>query len=281
MADDSVSAWWSPDHSRLAFEAGGQALAEIYVWDVEREDLVRVTRNRTYDQHPSWSPDGELLVIQRHGEAHQSDGEIFIVQANGEGDPQRLTRNDFGDRNPVWSPNGETIAYTSDRGIFVYSLSEANQTRITRAGLRDSALSWSPDSKWLLFVRSFSESSSIMKIRSDGQRIQRLTTGSVDTEPQWAPGGSRIALVRCSTATQCVLGVMPSAGGEVTVITGDISGGVGPGDFYPRWHPRGTRIVFDGRVNGSQAVQSVRANGGPVTTLATPPSNATYWGLGW
>lgn len=58
---------WSPDERRLAFSArsltnGGDA-REIFVVDVEGEELVQLTSDDMDDLQPVWSPDGSQLLF--------------------------------------------------------------------------------------------------------------------------------------------------------------------------------------------------------------------------
>lgn len=55
---------WNPDGNRVAFSGfveGGYR--DIYVYDIEADDLKRVTADRHIDMSPSWSPDGRYLLF--------------------------------------------------------------------------------------------------------------------------------------------------------------------------------------------------------------------------
>lgn len=50
----------------------------------------------------------------------------------------------------------------------------------------DHALSWSPDEKWLVFLREQQGLYGIFKIRADGTGLQNLTNSpEFDTQPVW------------------------------------------------------------------------------------------------
>jgi TolB protein len=62
---------WSPDGRRIAFSAepvsaevaAASALEEIYVLELATRELIRVTFDAARDVTPTWSPDGERLLI--------------------------------------------------------------------------------------------------------------------------------------------------------------------------------------------------------------------------
>src|SRR6185436_7429245 len=66
---DSGSAL-SPDGSRVAFARldPDTQLSDLYVIDVDGENLVRVPVEGTDDYAPKWSPDGKSLVFERNPE---------------------------------------------------------------------------------------------------------------------------------------------------------------------------------------------------------------------
>jgi TolB protein len=84
------NAEWSPDGTRIAFAAfvvledgsiegldGHAALdAEIFVIDVETQELTRVTDNEWDDTTPTWAPDGERLLI---ASLREGDTDLWLV----------------------------------------------------------------------------------------------------------------------------------------------------------------------------------------------------------
>ncbi len=102
-------------------------------------------------QNAALSPTGARAVIEAHGE-------IFTVPAE-KGDTRNLTNtSNAAERSPAWSPDGKTIAYFSDAsGEYQLYLREQNGFKTPTAvdlGPNPSffyALTWSPDSKRLLY----------------------------------------------------------------------------------------------------------------------------------
>ncbi len=108
---------WSPDGSRLAFDAlyGGG----IWIVGVDGSGLTELSGRGAA---PRWSPTGRQL-------AFQSAGGIWVINADGSG-PRLVVP---GGRDPVWSPDGSRIAYEarirSTRRIWWDTRSNAGHSR--------------------------------------------------------------------------------------------------------------------------------------------------------
>jgi hypothetical protein len=54
---------WSPDGRYIAFSGTDGGLSDLFLYDLEAEDVVRLTDDRYGDLQPSWSPDGRTLAF--------------------------------------------------------------------------------------------------------------------------------------------------------------------------------------------------------------------------
>ncbi len=111
---------WSPDGGSVAFTRGFATgdTGDIYVLDLQTEELVQVTDTPAYDHQVGWAPDGSRLVFER--DFIQSSA-IVTVDPDGS-DPVRLTTGPHFDVGPAYSPDGRRIAFGSDRGDFLGDL---------------------------------------------------------------------------------------------------------------------------------------------------------------
>lgn len=123
---------WSPDGRRLAFSARVEGQSEVFAYDLEAEELVRLTEDAAEDRHPAWSPDGSRLAFasDRSGEGFQlyrmdaeggpagrlSDAAWLLAAAEAAGRPNREARVSRWPRlggaeawAPRWSPDGERL----------------------------------------------------------------------------------------------------------------------------------------------------------------------------
>jgi serine/threonine-protein kinase len=99
----------SPDGKRLAFELPtSPAQADIWVKDLERDTLSRVTHLPGRNNFPLWTPDGNSIVFISDSQATPG---IYWIRADGVGEPQRLTDKDY--QAPTsFSPDGKRLAYS-------------------------------------------------------------------------------------------------------------------------------------------------------------------------
>ncbi len=54
---------WSPDGRYIAFTGMAGGLSDLYLWDLETEQLERLTNDPYADFHAAWSPDGNTLAF--------------------------------------------------------------------------------------------------------------------------------------------------------------------------------------------------------------------------
>jgi len=96
----------SPDGNRLAVEVAG----DLYVQDLQRGTVTRLTFDAALNRHPVWTPDGRHIVYA--SDFPNSDGEFAIwwIRGDASGQPEKL----FGERTPLqvfsMSPDGRAIA---------------------------------------------------------------------------------------------------------------------------------------------------------------------------
>lgn len=179
---------WSPDGSKLAFRSVLPSPVGAYgrIFVVNRDgsglrQLTPETTGYTYDDGPSWSPDGTRLVFSR-------DGGLFVINADGTG----LTSLGVNGMYPAWSPDGSQIAYhTFVNGIltiFVVGSNGAGARRLTTPADGDQMARWSPDGRQLVFQRAEGGVSHLYKIGADGSGETKLSTGTHhETWGSWSP----------------------------------------------------------------------------------------------
>lgn len=109
LVDAGADLVWSPDSRHVAFRSDRDRNPEIYVLDVDLQQVVNISNHRAIDFEPDWSPDGTQIVF---GSNREGDGEIFIIRGDGSG-LYRLTSG--GGWRPSWSPDGGQIAFFSNR----------------------------------------------------------------------------------------------------------------------------------------------------------------------
>ena len=84
-------------------------LPDVWILEIERDMLTRLTFDDGVDEQPLWSPDGSWIYFDSdrlHGVA-----EIYRRKADGSGDAERLTTSDNAQHPRSISPDGKTVVF--------------------------------------------------------------------------------------------------------------------------------------------------------------------------
>lgn len=108
---------------RYHFKADGEGYLErkrnhLYVFDIATQQLDTITTGDYDNIRPAWSPDSKQLafVSNRTEDADRNDNtDIWIIDAKRGATPRQLTKWIDSDDAPSWSPDGKWIAYLKSR----------------------------------------------------------------------------------------------------------------------------------------------------------------------
>lgn len=223
----------------------------------------RVTRDRSHDTQPAWSPDRRRIVFlsDRTGPI-----DVYTVRPDGSG-RRRLTRGAARERDVAWSPDGRRIVFATDRDggepeIYTMRADGTGKRRLTRTSrwVMDVHPQFSPDGRWIVFAsnRTGYFNLEIHRMRArDGGGLKRLTRFGTngdgepgdDAMPEYSPDGTRIAFVSDRSGSHQIW-TMAADGGDPRPVTAHARRSA----YFPRWSP-------DGR---SLAYMTARENGGAV-----------------
>jgi serine/threonine-protein kinase len=148
----------SPDGRRLAMEVSDGPTKDIWVYDLGRDTMNRVTWDGNANHAPIWSPDGRYIVFG------SADG-LSWRRADGASKPQLLirTKNTLSTVSP-WSFSGNRLAYFEldpETSYDLWTVHLENDTTGLRAGKPEVFLhtssderfpSFSPDGRWLAYT---------------------------------------------------------------------------------------------------------------------------------
>ena len=186
-----ASIWYpalSHDSSRLAFmieKSNGDA--DIWVMDLARSVMMRLTSSLTHDSLPIWSPDDRSLVFA-------ADRDLYRIPADG-GRPELLLRSALQKEPTDWSNDGRTILFTEQgptNAIKALTLSDGAVRTIVQTRFLQSWARFSPNGEWIAYQ---SNESGVFEIY-----VQRFLDGAFKTRistkggarPQWSRDGSKI-----------------------------------------------------------------------------------------
>lgn len=201
---------WSADGRRVVFAARPSARSrrtELYSVRADGRRLRRVTRNRRYEQSPSWSPSGHRIAFVRMRLRGVND-ELWVMHADGSS--QRFLTRVSSVAEAEWSPDGDQIAYVApDDNIALIDPDTGERARVTQEpeGALVGDLSWSPDGQWLAFSETRCgpcDDASLAKVRRDGTGQRKIEPGTrfeLDSgAPNWSPDGRFISFCRRNDA---------------------------------------------------------------------------------
>ncbi len=111
----------SPDGNRLALSVAG----DLFVHDLQRGTVTRLTFDASLNRHPVWTPDGRHIVYGSDVPASDGEFRIWWIRSDGSSQPQKL----FGERTPLQvssiSRDGRTLAFVrtaKERAFEIWTL---------------------------------------------------------------------------------------------------------------------------------------------------------------
>lgn len=106
---------FSPDGKKIAFSGSKDAKFDIFVLDLDKDTITRLTDDEIFDGAPVFSPDGKSIVMISVVGAG-AHGKIFRMDLDKPGVRIPMTTGDTNENDPIYSLDGKRIYYTSDRG---------------------------------------------------------------------------------------------------------------------------------------------------------------------
>ena len=150
----------SPDGGRIVVYAAEQML-DLWVWDVVRLTLTRLTFTPGIDSYPVWTPDGRRLLWASDREGGRN---LYAQAADGTGAVERLTTSPNLQNATAVTPDGtrliftETAPQTGDDVMQVSVTGTHTVTPLVRTPAAERNGIVSPDGRWLAYEASDSGS---------------------------------------------------------------------------------------------------------------------------
>ena len=188
---------------QIAFASDRTGMPQIYIANVDGDDIRPITNLSDGACQPDWSPDGEKIVFVSPCEVNQDifkNASLYIVDADGK-NLNLLTSTPGGDFEPAWSPDGTQIAFTSLRDghmqIYTINIEDKSVLRLTETGKDDYARqpAWSPFSNQIAYSHRRYGIYQIWTMTNTGQSPEQITRSGEaywDTHPVWSPDGTVI-----------------------------------------------------------------------------------------
>ncbi|MDA2938462.1 protein kinase, partial [Acidobacteria bacterium AH-259-A15] len=184
----------SPDGQRVALSIQ-QESRDVWVYELARGTLTRLTFRQAAEFGPIWTPDGARVIYQ----SEQPQYDLYWRRADGSAPEEPLLSSDYDKRPSSISPDGKVLAFTEinpDTGEDIWLLplegkSEPKPFLDTPFGEEFAA--FSPDGRWLAYQSNESGRDEVYVTAYPdpaGGRWQISTDGG--TEPLWARSGKEL-----------------------------------------------------------------------------------------
>jgi serine/threonine protein kinase/Tol biopolymer transport system component len=225
----------SPDGTRVVLDAlnTGTYTKDIFVMDLGRGALLRLTSWPGNATFPIWSPDGQAIIYA----SDRDDGfwRLYRRRADGGGGDERVTTTSDAMRPLSWSPDGQSVLYES-RALGVLPLVGV---RTPRAFDKTVPTAWdgqvSADGHWVAYAADEAGGISNIHVQSypsPGGGKWQASTGVGGIAPRWRHDGRELYYYSADGSIMSVP-VTRSAplelGTPVPLFKANLLGGVVPG----------------------------------------------------
>ncbi len=191
----------SPDGQQVAVTITS-GTSELWIYDLTRGSLTRLTSEQGSSINPLWTPDGRRVVYRSN---KAGTWNLYWRPADGSGAEERLTTADESDTPSSWSPDGKVLAFAKGtREIWILPLEGDRKPQpFLRTSSSNMTPQFSPDGHWLAYVSDESGGAQVyvQPYPGPGRKWQISTDGG--TQPQWNPN-SRELFYRNGDTTMAV-----------------------------------------------------------------------------
>ena len=190
----------SPDGKRVAVVGGQGGVSDLWVSDLERGSVTRLTFGE-FVSSPTWSPDGSRLAFgsRLQGQGSGNTWHIAIKPADGSRTAEVLAKGERTYTPGSFTPDGRFLLYDrlndnrKQRDIWSVSLEGPGEPRpVLEDPFMKFMASVSPDGRFMAYVSNESGHTGVYVRPFPGGDGKWQITAPDGTEPHWGPGGKSI-----------------------------------------------------------------------------------------
>ncbi len=283
---EDLSPEWSPDGRMIAFIRHTPEGDGVYLVSSQGGPERRIHELHCAidwdDPGLSWSPDGKFLIFP-DGKSQLSPSAIVLLSLE-DSRARELTAPETtwdGDSGPAFSPDGKKIAFIrgkdgAARDVYVMDADGDHPVQLTRINRLIFGLTWTPDSKSIIFSSDLGGTASLWSVPSTGGTPVRLPFGTDNAfTPAVASTSNRLAYSQGSTTWTLMrvdLKLPKDPGTRLASSTEQ--------DSAPQFSNDGHRIAFQSWRSGSQEIWITNSDGSnPVrmTSFNGPITGSPRW----
>ena len=247
----------SPDGRRIAITIR-TANPDVWVYDLSRSTLTRLTFDAEEDETAIWTPDSERVTFSAVRDGVRN---LFWKPADGSASEELLSEQEYHSHLGSWSPNGvlacQELHPTTGWDIWVLPLEgDSKPQPFLQTAFNEDWAKFSPDGQWLAYMSNESGRNEVyvQPYPGPGGKWQISTEGG--TEPVWSPKGNELfyrngdQMMVVAINTQAAF----SAGTPQVLFAGPYTSGQGFRQNYDVT-PDGQRFVMVRAAQGSEQAQ--------------------------
>ncbi|HQR19166.1 MAG TPA: hypothetical protein PK948_12410, partial [Gemmatimonadales bacterium] len=191
----------SPDGTRLAVSTAAGPASALWVKQLDRGPLTRLSFEGTLNYRPAWRPGGRMLSFTSDRDSSLSY--LYEIRADGSGRPARLLPQDTSQVDEaVWSSDGEWLVYRTGvsaglRDIWARRVRGDSAPFPVAAGEYDEYMpALSPDGKWVAYVSVESGREDVyVRPFPDADRARWQVSTAGGHSPAWNPTSRELLFV--------------------------------------------------------------------------------------
>jgi eukaryotic-like serine/threonine-protein kinase len=185
----------APDGTRVAMSVGTGLEHDIWIYDLRRDTLTRVTSHPEVDTAPVWSPDGRTIAFRSDREG----GGLFLQQVDPPDEPRRLTRPNGPMHTPYdFTHDGRAVLFTEfrsypDQDIGMVDIASGEVTWLLTDPVAQMAPHVSPDGRWLAYAANDSGRFEVyVRPFPDVHAARWQVSSGGGQSPRWSPNGREL-----------------------------------------------------------------------------------------
>ena len=184
----------SPDGTRAALEIDSDGQTDVWVTEVSRGTLERITTNPADDTHSLWSPDGQRLLFVSTRSGYR---ELYWRSADGSGEAEFLTRiNALIDvRLYFWTVDGDSVAVgVADPipAIGMVSIHDGQWVPLVQTEASEYPAAISPDGDWIAYSSNVTGTFQVYLDRFPELGDRRVISAAGGFMPTWSSDGQEL-----------------------------------------------------------------------------------------
>ncbi|HLH32343.1 MAG TPA: hypothetical protein VKY31_14150, partial [Terriglobia bacterium] len=188
----------SQDERRLAIDRTVQSNRDIWLMDLLRGGLTRLTTDPAVDGFPLWSPDGTKIVFES---SRKGSYDLWIMSANKTGSEELLYGTPSNEWPVHWSKDGRFILFyqSGPAGSDLWALPMTGEERkpivVANTKFEERQGQFSPDSRWIAYETNESGRFEIVvqPFPEATSKVQVSTNGGV--QPRWRADGKELYFI--------------------------------------------------------------------------------------